>query len=251
MTPKERQDKIMEILTQKLEVNVLKLATLFNVTDETIRRDLKVLEEEKKVIRSYGGAKLFTTRKCEVPIAVRQDIFKESKLKISEICSNYINDNDVIFIDASTTAYYIIPHLLKKKNITIVSNSLLHLGYASSFKKLKIICLGGTLDPLSNSFLGSQTILQVKNIFFDKAFISCRGMNKLAITDANDQQALLRKIVLQHTNYQYLILDQTKFDVTSLHVIEETKNLSHIITDKKPSNFWCKYFKKNQIICDY
>lgn len=251
MTPKERQDKIMEILTQKLEVNVLKLSSIFNVTDETIRRDLKILEDEKKVIRVYGGAKLLTTRKSEVPIAVRQDIFKESKLKIAEKCLNYVNDNDVCFIDASTTAYYIIPHLAKRKNITIVSNSLLHLGYAASFDKFKLICLGGNLDPLTNSFLGSQTILQAQNIFFDKAFISCRGINKTAITDANDQQALLRKIVLKNSNYHYLILDQTKFDITSLYAIEETKKIAHIITDKKPSNSWCEYFKVNHIMCDY
>lgn len=251
MIPKIRQDKIMEILTKNLEVNVLKLASIFSVTDETIRRDLKVLEDEKKVVRVYGGAKLLTTRKSEVPIVVRQDIFKENKLKIAELCSKYINDNDVVFIDASTTAYYIIPHLLKKKNITIVSNSLLNLGYAASFEKFKLICLGGNLDSLTNSFLGPQTILQAQNIFFDKAFISCRGMNKNVLTDANDQQALLRKIALTNSSYNYLILDQTKFDVTSLYCIEEVKKISHIITDKKPSSSWCEFFKKNNIMCDY
>ncbi|MGY3776813.1 DeoR/GlpR family DNA-binding transcription regulator [Helcococcus sueciensis] len=251
MKPSYRQEKIMEMLSTNLEVNVLELSQLFKVTDETIRRDLNNLEKENKVIRTHGGAKLISNRKNEVPIEIRKDIFKENKDTMAKICVNYINNGDVIFLDASTTVYHILDFLPPEANVTIVSNSLAILSHASKLKIKKLIMLGGEYDALTNSFIGVETIEQADKIYFDKAFISCRGINFDSITDANIEQANLRSKVFNHASRLFLVADHTKFNITSMYKIKDLKCINHIITDKTPILKWKNHLNNLNIKVEY
>ncbi|EHR35055.1 DeoR/GlpR family DNA-binding transcription regulator [Helcococcus kunzii] len=251
MTPKDRQEKIMELISTHLEVNVLDLSEIFNVTDETIRRDLNLLEKENKVIRTHGGAKLISNRKNEVPIEIRKDIFKENKDSMAKICVKYINNDDVVFLDASTTAYHIVTFIPVDSNITIVSNSLAILNYASSLNFKKLIMLGGKFDVLTNSFIGNTTIEQADRLYFDKAFISCRGINFDAITDANIEQADLRSKILSQASKLFLVADHTKFNITSMYKIRNLKEIDHIITDKCPISKWKNHLEKLNIDIEF
>lgn len=251
MKPSDRQEKIMEMLSTNLEVNVLELSKLFKVTDETIRRDLNYLEKENKVIRTHGGAKLISNRKNEVPIEIRKDIFKKNKDTMAKICVNYINNGDVIFLDASTTVYHILDFLPRVSNITIVSNSLAILSHAAKLKLKKLIMLGGEYDALTNSFIGIETIRQADKLYFDKAFISCRGINFESITDANIEQANLRSKIYNHSTKLFLVADHTKFDITSMYKIKDLNCIKHIITDKSPITKWRNHLDNMNIKIEY
>ncbi len=251
MEPQERQEKILEMLSSGSEINILELSKLFNVTDETIRRDLRKLENSNKIIRYYGGAKLVYSRKNEVPIEIRQDIFKESKNKIGKLAAKYIKNGDVIYIDASTTAKYIIKNIPRSQKNTIITNSNTILAYASSFDNLKIIILGGEYNKLTNSFLSLETLHIAKTYYADKAFVSCRGINFSCLTDPIIEQSKLRNIMLNNANESYIIIDSTKFNLTSLYKITETENIKNIITDKKPIPQWMNLFTKLNINVDY
>ena len=118
-----RKEKIKKTLLEKKEVSVSELAETFSVSDETIRRDLRVLEEEGFARRSHGGATLSNRVKSTVDNSALAGLFVESKRIIAAQCERFIRDGDCIFLDGSTTASAICERI-QQKEITVLTNSL-------------------------------------------------------------------------------------------------------------------------------
>lgn len=248
MLPEERRQKIMELLTKNKSVFVKDLSEEFNVSDETIRRDFTLLESEGKLKKAHGGAYINTTVKNDIPINIRESIFKENKDYIGQLCAKEIKDGDTIFIDASTTAYYILPHIRHLDNVTIITNSLKVAEYAAIYNPFDFMLIGGKYDPITRSFLGPDTEVLLASYFADKAFISCRGLSEKGITDGNIPQGIIRQKMIKNSKETYLILDNTKFDLTSLYLIGDLDLINHIITDKKPSDKYIDMLEDKNLI---
>ena len=140
----ERQEKILNILNKNRRISVDKLSKLLYVSAPTIRRDLTTLEQQGKVVRTHGGVVLRQTAESEIPLILREEQNNTSKQIIAQKASKYINDGQVIFLDASSTAAHIIPHLKKFNDIIVITNSpktSIKLGE----EKIKNYCTGGLL----------------------------------------------------------------------------------------------------------
>ena len=118
----ERQKEILEILEHHKSISVNALAQMLYVSHPTVRRDLTLLEEQGKVHRTHGGVVLRKTSDSEIPLMFREDQNNAAKRIIAEKAAPLIHDGDVIFLDASSTASYLIPHLEKLKDIVVITN---------------------------------------------------------------------------------------------------------------------------------
>ena len=128
----ERQEKILSLLSENVSISVAKLSKLLYVSQPTVRRDLNELERQKKVIRTHGGVVIRNAPDNEIPLLWREEQNNASKKKIAEKAAEYIHNGDIIFMDASSTVSYIIPHLKAYSDIIVVTNSpkiSLKLGY--------------------------------------------------------------------------------------------------------------------------
>lgn len=253
MLPIARRNKIKEIITEKKSVIVSELAKSFKVTEETIRKDLQQLEEEGFLTRTYGGAYISDGVQNDVDINLREHIYIEGKQKIAQMCVNYINNGDSIFLDASTTSLYIASNL-KEKRLTVTTNSIKIMNLLADNPNIKLIIIGGRVEHPSMSALGRNAEFNMNNYFFDAAFISCRAVNILhGITDSNEQQAEIRKIAINHSNHTYLVADYTKFDRTAFTKICDFDVIDTLIVDKPLSQEWVNYLKNFEtklIECD-
>lgn len=119
----ERQEQIIQILETCKSISVTKLAKLLYVSQPTIRRDLSILEEQGKVQRTHGGVVLRKVSDAEIPLMFREDQNIISKKAIAEKAAKLIRNGDVIFLDASSTVSYLIPHLEKLQDIIVVTSS--------------------------------------------------------------------------------------------------------------------------------
>lgn len=151
----ERQKEIVKILKEKGSISVNKLSKILFASAPTIRRDLSLLEEQGKVLRTHGGVVLREMPEKEIPLMLREDENNDSKKEIAKKASLYIKNGDVIFLDASSTVSYLIPHLKNFSDIIVVTNSpktSLRLGEIG----IKNYCTGGLLLNHSIAYVGNE-----------------------------------------------------------------------------------------------
>jgi DeoR/GlpR family transcriptional regulator of sugar metabolism len=229
----ERHQKIISILEKEFSVRVSELSTLFNVTEETIRRDLEKLEKERKLIRSHGGAvKLENLNKVsDVPLEEREIQNVNEKKKIARKALSYINENDNIVLDASSTALYL-ARIIPNMKLTIITNSIKVVKELSGRGKIKIISTGGILSKRSHSFIGNVTENTLSLYHVDKAFVSSKGADPgFGLSELNDDQARIKKKMCEIADKVYIMVDYTKLGKKSFSHIAKTKEGHTIITN--------------------
>ena len=206
----ERQEKIMQILESKRSVSVAKLADLLYVSAPTVRRDLTILEEQGKVQRTHGGVVLRKTSDTEIPLLFREDQHNAAKKTIAEKASQYISNGDVIFLDASTTAAYLVPYLEKFSDIIVVTNSP-KTSMLLGERNIKNYCTGGLLLRHSIAYVGSEAEKFVSNINADLFFFSSRGYTEDGmITDSSEREVVMKKAMLQNAEESFYLCDSSK-----------------------------------------
>lgn len=248
MLPLERRKNIVEIIQERKSITVSELSRSYDVTEETIRRDLQRLEKEGFLSRTYGGAYIHEGVVNDVDINLRESIYLQGKEQIGRKCTELINNGDTLILDASTTALHIAQNLKNKRSITVITNSMKVCSVLSENTNIKVIQIGGTLNNTSLSFVGHFAQEGMKRYFADKAFISCRGISmQNGITDGNEFQAEVRKIMLKQGQYKYLIADSTKFGKTAFALIDDFSNIDAIVTDKPLPGNWGDFLNAKNI----
>ena len=248
----ERRNLIFDMIQKDKRVVVSELSSLFNVSEETIRRDLEKLSEEGYVIKTYGGAVLNEENYNDMPFVIRKDTNVVEKQIIGKLIAEIVQDGEKIMVDSSTTSVFAGRYLKSRKNITMITNSvglLLEMGDVPSFH---IISTGGNLRGDTLSLTGAQVDKVFSSYVVDTAIFSCKGIDIAAgATDSNEVNAYIKKTILSAAKRKMLAVDHTKFNKTALVRICKTDELTHIITDIKPSDEWLEYLSRSNIACVY
>ena len=247
MLASSRLDFITKLITEQKFITVEELSQEFNVSGETIRRDLKTLEKKGILKRTYGGAFLEGAKDNDVNVQVRKDKMVKNKDMIAEICSQFLHPDDTIFLDSSTTALEIAKKITDIP-ITVITNSLIIINHLSNYRNVRVISLGGVLDIVNMCFTGKTTVNEMKNYYAKKGFISCRSISmKYGVMDSNEQIGQVRSVAMENCNKCYLIADHTKFDNTALCKISNISDFEAVITDIAPNDKWMEYFERYHI----
>lgn len=243
----KRRQIIAEKIKEKNFITVKELTEEFDVTDETIRRDLKYLEQHGELLRTHGGAFLREIKTFDVDVQYRKTKEMDAKLKIAEISKGIIKENDVIFLDSSTTAAEIAKSI-RDMNLTVVTNSLLIINLLANHPSIKTIVIGGTLDLTNLCFIGDSSTGELSRYFTNKCFVSCRSLSlEHGPMDSNERLAMIRSAAISNSNAVYLIADHTKFSGVSLCQIAPLDKFDGIITDLQPDEQWLKMASKSKL----
>ncbi|WP_130811284.1 DeoR/GlpR family DNA-binding transcription regulator [Olsenella sp. Marseille-P4559] len=243
-----RRQKIAELVHEKKSASVSELASIFSVTGETIRRDLKALESEGTLKRSYGGAYVQTGVDNLVDVNIRTTAYRGSKEVIASRCLQFVNNGDTIFLDNSTTCFYI-AKLLQDMRITVLTNNLMILNLLSKCPNIRLIGIGGNYSTTEKAFYGPIAELTIGRYYVDTSFLSCRSLSlKSGITDSTDRWNDVRRIVLEHSQRTYFVADYSKFDNTSFVHLCDFNEVTGIITDHPLSEAWRESLDKTGCI---
>jgi len=228
----ERQNEILRILEKEGSVSVALLASRLYVSAPTVRRDLDLLQDQGKVSRTHGGVILRKTAESEIPLLWREEQNNMSKRKIAQKAADFINNGDVIFIDASSTVSYLIPHLKKFEDIIVVTNSpksSMRLGEAH----IKNYCTGGLLLNHSVAYVGNDAEKFVSNINADLFFFSSRGCTEEGlITDSSVEEATHKKDMMKNAARSFYLCDSSKIGKKYMYNICTVNDVEAIITEK-------------------
>ncbi len=240
----ERRSKIMSILYDKKSILVSEAAASFDVTEETIRRDLKELEKKGLLTRTYGGAVLAETddRMTEAPLEIREGINIAGKNSIGKYAASMVNDGDTLFLDASTSSLYVAKHIKNKKNLTIITNAERIIIELANCKDMTLISTGGVLRSKSLSYVGRAAENTASNYYANKLFFSCKGFSpKSELTDSNEQESEIRKTMIRYSNQVIFLCDHTKFDKVGYVHTARLTDINTIITDVPFPDSWTEY----------
>ncbi|WP_100404371.1 DeoR/GlpR family DNA-binding transcription regulator [Bacillus solitudinis] len=232
MLMEERYKKIIDLVNEHGSMRVTQLSQICEVTEETIRRDLAKLESDEKIVRSHGGAVSIQDKHHEIPYDKREVINAEEKKSIAAEAVRLVLPGDRIYLDASTTAWYmaaIIPNIV----VTVLTNSIKVALELSEKDRIEVIVIGGTLSQHTLSFIGPLSERSLESYFVDKAFISCKGIDmKRGLSDSNELQARLKQKIMALSDKVYLLADSSKFGVHAFTRVSEIKAVHALITDK-------------------
>lgn len=235
----ERRNEIFATIQQERRVVVSDLSQIYNVTEETIRRDLEKLEKEGLVKKTYGGAVINESINVDLPYNIRKKSNISDKQYIAKIISTMIEDGDHIMVDASSTALYVVKYIKTKKNITLITNSIEILLDLSDMTGWKVLSTGGLLKEGSLSLVGYQAEKMLKTFHVDKAIISCKGVDiESGFTDSNEMEVQVKKTMLNSAKQKILAVDNSKFDKVSFMQIGDFSDIDIIVTDKELEQRW-------------
>lgn len=247
----ERRNEILDILQKDKRVVVSELSIRYNVSEETIRRDLEKLENDGYVTKSYGGAVLNENINTEMPFNVRKNANIIGKQRIAEIVRNMVKDGDSLMLDSSSTAVFIARALKEtKRNLTIITNSVEIIIELFDTPDWRVMSTGGLALEDSFALVGPQTDQMLSGYHVNKAIISCKGIHmENGITDSNELHARNKQTMLERVEQRILAVDSTKFGVTAFAKIGGLDKISLVITDAKPEEKWLHLFEESGTEC--
>lgn len=234
MNQNERRLYIKKELEFNKKVGIENLSKRLNVSEMTIRRDLEYLEKKGILTRVPKGAILNLIKipdKIDDSLSIRNIQNVEGKKKIAQCASKFIDNDDIIYLDASTTIYELCPYILDK-NITIITNSIRVAEYFNIAKNITVMLAGGILRCGTLSLVGGDTEKFLAQYNTNKLFISGKALSyENGLTDINMFEINTKKVAIENTNEVIVLLDHTKLKKTSLLKICNIENISKIIID--------------------
>ncbi len=253
MLVSQRIKEIEKILNERGSVVIAALSKQFNVSEETIRRDLDKLEKNNILKRVRGGAFLQSESDKQVPLEIREQIYLTEKHMIAEKCIDFIEDGDTVMIDSSTTAVCVAQEIEKNgKKVTVITNSIKVVEVFQESKWVKVICIGGGLRKRTRSFIGNQALSQLENLRANKSIVSCTAINKkFGVTDDSEREAEIRKMMIKNSETIILVADRTKFNELESHLICELKDINIVVTDEKLPDDWEDIFDELKVKIRY
>jgi DeoR/GlpR family transcriptional regulator of sugar metabolism len=230
-----RHVHILDILREEPTALVRDLAERTNVHESTIRRDLDELEAQGLVRRIHGGAILEDQSLIEPPFELRQISHKEEKDLVGQAAAELVRDGEVIFIDGGTTTQFIVPYLLERKDLTVVTCGLNIACALSGSKHISTIVVGGELHVESQSFAGPLTLeaLQIYGIRCDRAFIGAGGVSaEHGVTNRILDRIPLKRKAMEISHEIAVVADGSKMGIVTLGRVAPIESFHHLVTDK-------------------
>lgn len=217
------------MLDEETYCSVHKISKALFVSLPTVRRDLSELEQQGLIVRNYGGAKKKTDDKTEIPFEFKSLFKVNEKKRLCKAAAKLVKDNDIIFVDASTSVMHIADFLKGKNNLTVLTNGM---SAASLFGKyrFKVYCTGGKLIPASLSFSGEHAAELLEKYNVDVMIFSASGINdKGNIVDTSEEIAALRRKIFKFVKKKIFVCDKEKFYCPAPYNVISLNEMDYVI----------------------
>ena len=216
MLATNRREKILQAINNSQGMTHAQLVELLGISESTIRRDIKFLHKEGKVLRVYGGAipvnNEVMVSGSEISIKDKMRLNKDEKMRIAKHAASLINSGDFVYIDSGTTTAYLV-NCIEQKNATYVTNSISH-ARALMKKGMKVVLLGGEIKEKTECLIGADAIVNLQKYHFTIGFFGASGVGVTSgFTTTDSREAAVKRTAMENTKTgrRYLLVDNDKF----------------------------------------
>lgn len=225
----ERRQRIIAMVGTQGRVRIAELVALMNVSEPTIRKDLSVLEEQRLLRRTHGGA-IAVRPQFEPTIDDRSALHGEAKDAIARACLDEIARGDSIYLDGGTTVQRV-ADLLEQQHVNVLTNAI---GVASALADkpgIRHTLVGGSLRPLGGTLVGPVALYALSRFTVNLAFISASGFAEDGISVADVADAQVKQAVIERARRVIVPIDSSKFGVNDFVTVCELAPIDTVITE--------------------
>lgn len=211
MYKNERENEILKLLNSERYLTVKQLSEILYASESSIRRDLTSLENQGMVSRSYGGVSIVKNSSQVIPFSTRAHHNLSAKKIMAAKAASLIQDGDIVFLDQSSSAFFVAYEILKKSNITVVTNNIEIIAFLSQ-ADVEIISSGGILSRANrNCLLGSDAHHIFENIHANVLFFSAKALaSDGVIYDCVREEVCIRNTMLANAEKKVFLCDSEK-----------------------------------------
>ncbi len=225
----DREKYILDLLSQDGTLSVTALSRDLGVSEVTIRANLKTLEQQGLLARTWGGAKPTSM----LNVIDRVKVNEQEKERIAKAAAALVRDDDRIMIEAGTTTALIAKYLTGRRGVQIVTNSFLLLTYARANRELDVLMTGGEFLRDTESMVGPTALEMVRGFNARAAFVGTDGFTAdRGITTRYAQGAAVSAAMSRQSEETWLVADSSKYGQAGFVNVLELSDLTGIITDK-------------------
>ena len=233
----ERQRLILGEVADRPVVTVAQLVELTGASEATIRRDLKAMSAAGQVELVYGGATL--PRRGNYTLRARQSKNVEAKRIIGKLAADLVENGSSLFLDSGTTCACMVPHLLSRRDLSIITNSSQIATQMGETEECSVLQLGGLFRFDRMDSVGPFAQMVIEQLSGYHAFIGADGLGvDTGLTSSNIETAQLYRVTIQRAKETTVLADSSKFAAPALYKIIDLGAVQRIVTDCRPSEEW-------------
>jgi len=228
-----RRAAILEMLRSTGAVSVTEVQSRLGVSSMTARRDLAELASRGLAQRTHGGAVIPSISAHEDSFSLRLEAETDAKIALAEVAARRVRARDAVYIDSSTTSYFVARQLLDANiELTLLTNSLpvMQLVSTQGSPNVHLIGVGGALRPLTQSFVGPHAVSMIRSHYADHAFMSVKALTSTGMMlDADQLEAEVKRTIISHAKQSVLLVDRSKMQARGLHAIAPAAELEMVL----------------------
>lgn len=248
----DRLNAMEQYIIGQNSVTLEELANHFNISINTVRRDLDELLERGNIVKVYGGVCVSHQANNLVSLPIRNQLNLDEKAHIGKLASSLIPDGATIFLDSGSTTVHIIPHLEERKGLSLITHSLPAMTKAAVYSNLNLIFLGGVYNQSTASMFGLSVIDELRKFSVNIAIMAATGISlKNGLSNNTYMEAEIKRHVVENCSKVILLADHSKFDHEAMLSFCGLDKLSAVITDRAPSEKYIDFFQKHDITLLY
>jgi DeoR family glycerol-3-phosphate regulon repressor len=230
----ERQTEILQRARQAGRVEVEALAGAFDVTTQTIRRDLNELSQIGLLARVHGGA-VVSTRVANVAYAERRSVAAPEKQAIGAAAAAMIPNGCSIILNIGTTTEEVARALVDKNDLVVITNNLNVVSILSGTPRKEIILTGGVVRQSDGAIVGDEAVEFIRRFRADYAIVGCSGIDEDgAIMDFDLREVAVSRAIFENARRSILVCDRLKFERTAPVRICSVSDVHAVVTDARP-----------------
>ena len=238
MYPEERQQAIAALVISRGRASVAELAAAYEVTTETVRRDLATLDRAGILRRVHGGAVPARTLRVVEPAVVERDTTRaDYKHAIADAAVDYLPVNGgSVLLDADTTTGRIAAVLPIDRDLVVVTNSVPVASRLATMPTVSLHLLGGRVRGLTQAAVGEPALRMLETLRVDVAFIGTNGISvNHGLSTPNSEEAAVKRAMVRSASYVVVVADSTKVGSESLISFAPIDRVDVLITDSQLS----------------
>ncbi|HSS89559.1 MAG TPA: DeoR/GlpR family DNA-binding transcription regulator [Streptosporangiaceae bacterium] len=232
MLPTQRRQAILAQVRERAAVSAEDLARQFGVSVETIRRDLRRLQDRGLLERVYGGATRPSGRSSEGSFAARSARHTGRKQAIATLAASLVEPEDTVVIDVGTTALEVARALPAGFRGRVLTNSVPAAMELSTRSDVELLLCGGQVRAGDGACAGAHAEAFFGEFYADRAFLGSGGVHPEAgLTDYYPAEVAVRRTIIDHTASTYVLADSSKLGEIAVHRVCTLDRLTAVLTD--------------------
>ena len=247
----KRRDEILLELQRNGKVRVSELSQRFGISEVSIRKDLDSLEAAGHLSRVHGGAVGPDSLYANLNLNERYNTNTDLKLALADRVAELVEDNDTVLMNAGTTLTFVLRALRKKKNISIVTNSIQNANEINRYPAFNVILLGGEIDSRYQFTFGTDTIRQLENYHANKCILSVDGVSaKAGLSLFYSNEVEIIRTMMRSSDRVIVAADSSKLGKTSFSHISSASDIDLLVTNRSENRAEVEALRKCGIVVE-